>query len=121
MSSPSVQGWNKGKSVLFLDLVLTLALEFPVGVVDEHDDAWPDTVVLNKHFFLFFQVVFPEFLNYWVEGQVLSLQVQVDLLFVVKYEFQAPTIQKRWNFQQRGWKRTYLNSTFTFILFNKLQ
>ena len=70
--------------------------ELPVGVIDEHDNAWADRGPLNEHFLLLLQVVASEIVNQLFNGP-LALGLDVDPFFTLKKGLKASATNIRIN------------------------
>lgn len=51
--STTVKGTNKTDSVICFNFILFIITEFPIGVVNQYNNSWSNSSVLNKHFFFF--------------------------------------------------------------------
>ena len=66
-----MEGRNKRNLIVRLDLVSQGVLELPVCVVDEHDDAGSDGVILDEKLFFFLKMVLPENLDQFLQRATL--------------------------------------------------
>lgn len=87
----TVQRGYEEDAVLVLKLVIQLTQQFPVGVVNQHQDSWPHAVSLDEQVRPLFQQILldPDKEVPDVPGFLLSRQGDLMFLYTIKQELRA--------------------------------